>query len=914
VVVGREAELSAVEDFLDSIQDGFASLLIEGEPGIGKTTVWQEAVRSAEARGYQVLTCRPAQSETRLSFAGLGDLLEPTPEEALASLPEPQRRALAVALLRVETEGPPPDQRTISVAFLSLVRALAAARSLLVAVDDAQWLDPPSARVLEFATRRLEREPIRILVSFRSSDEPVPTFERAAGERGESLQITPLSVAALHELIKARIGRTFARPTLLKIARSSQGNPFYALEIARALSSAEEPRAGEPLPLPDDLHKLVRERIRRLPAECQEALLVVSALSAPTLDFVDGAAIVPAEEADIVRVAADRRVEFTHPLFASAVYGAAAAATRRELHRRLAEQMKDVEERARHLALATEHPSEQVAAMLDEAAELAMRRGASGAAVELSELALARTPPDDPERRQDRELDLVDRLVFAGDLERAGVVARERLPSLIGSKRRVHVLLALSDLAMWSSPPSWFSPGGNPVSLAERALAEAGDDASLAARAHAALAEALESDTPASLAHARKALELIDAGAEVPTAVHGDALSTGVRCKLFLGRGLDVSRLEQAIELERTGARPRLVHDRASYKLAQWLKYVDEFDRSRRGLVEARREAEQEGDELSLVNILINLVILECWTGHLAEARTLGVELAQRFVELGWKEPPIMHVALAAALSGDAETVLALHDTPAKSGVYDVIRLRPLGLLALSQGDAEAAYRFYRQALELIERAGIQEPAIFRVHADAIESAIGAGELDEATRLTEAFSAHASRSSIPWNRVGAARSRALVAAAEGELDAAVSAAEGALSEHKLLEMPIELGRTMLLQGRLQRRRKQRKAARESLERALGIFEQLDAPLWADKARAELERTHLREAPGELTPSEEQIARLAASGLKNREIAERLFVSPKTVEANLARVYRKLGIRSRAELGATIAGGEPARSS
>ncbi len=167
----------------------------------------------------------------------------------------------------------------------------------------------------------------------------------------------------------------------------------------------------------------------------------------------------------------------------------------------------------------------------------------------------------------------------------------------------------------------------------------------------------------------------------------------------------------------------------------------------------------------------------------------------------------------------------------------------------------------------------------------------------------------------------AARSRALVAAARGELDRALSAIEAALAEHERLEMPFERARTLLTVGRLQRRRKRRKAARESLERSLDIFETLGAPLWADKARAELERTHLREAPHELTPTEEQVARVAASGLTNREIAERLFLSPKTVEANLARVYRKLGIRSRAELGAAMAApapghvrGEPGQSS
>jgi DNA-binding CsgD family transcriptional regulator len=206
------------------------------------------------------------------------------------------------------------------------------------------------------------------------------------------------------------------------------------------------------------------------------------------------------------------------------------------------------------------------------------------------------------------------------------------------------------------------------------------------------------------------------------------------------------------------------------------------------------------------------------------------------------------------------------------------------------------------------------EPARFRFHGDHIEAVIGLGELDRARDLIVQLQRRAELAPRPWIRVMSARSEGLLQAASGELGLALDALEATIREHERLDMPFERARTLLCLGRVQRRRKQRKAAREALQQSLGIFEELGAPLWAAKARAELERTHLREAPGELTPSEEQVARLAASGLKNREIAERLFVSPKTVEANLARVYRKLGIRSRAELGAAMGGAEPARSS
>lgn len=391
-MVGREAELSSIDDFLGATEDGFAALAVEGEPGIGKTTVWREAARRARASGYQVLSCRPAQSEARLSFVGLIDLLAPVGADALAALPEPQRQVLEVALLRAPAGPRRADQRTVSVAFLSLVQILATDQTLLVAVDDAQWLDRSSAAVLEFAARRLDGEQIRLLTSIRLAEQPLATFDHVAGERRQVLRLGPLSVGALHEMIKERLGQAFARPTLVKIARLSAGNPFYALEIGRALGAAGEPGAGEPLPVPEELGRLVGARIRRLPASSREALLIASALSAPTVELVDVEALAAAERADIVRVTGDGRVEFTHPLFASAVYEAAPQARRREMHAELARRVGDIEERARHLALSAPGQDEEVAAVLEAGAGEARSRGAWHSAAELLEEAGALTP------------------------------------------------------------------------------------------------------------------------------------------------------------------------------------------------------------------------------------------------------------------------------------------------------------------------------------------------------------------------------------------------------------------------------------------------------------------------------------------------------------------------------------------
>jgi DNA-binding CsgD family transcriptional regulator len=912
-LLGREAELGSVDFFIEQAEEEWSALILEGEAGIGKTTLWREAIRRSTARGFAVLSCRPAEAEVKLSFAALSDLLDPVSDEVFERLPDPQCHALRAALLRADEEDAFTEPRAVAAGLRGVIVDLADSAPVLVAIDDAQWLDAPSARALQFALRRIGYARVGLLATRRPA--ALAARNRLEVPAAQLIELDRLSLAAIHELLKRRLGRSLPRPLLVRLYEACRGNPFFALEIARELVHSPV-GLSDPLPVPKDLRRLLRRRLGRLSPATREMLLVAAAVGEPTrallttvVDMDPSAALEEAERAEVIEIER-MAIRFSHPLYAAAIYSAAPREQRRQVHGRLGKVVADSEQRARHLALATDAPSKELAAALDEAAELAFRRGAPEVAAELTELALERTPATDDEMRQDRALDLVDRLLLVANSERAREVVRAQLPTLSGSRRRVRALVALSELAMWDSAPDWTAQDDHPVALAERALEAAGDEPSLAALAHAVLAGVLESDSEAALRHARRALELIDGGAEVTAAVHAQALSIFARCKLFLGDGLDVASLEQAIELERA-APPPLIHDRSSFRLAQWLKYVDEFERSRHGLELARRTADNEGDALSIVNILINLVILECWAGRWADARALGVELAQRFVELGWDESPTPHLALVAALTDDRSTVRELEEIPPWDGVYEVIRLRPLGLLALAEGDVAAAARHYTRALRLLDDCGIREPAVFRVHADAVESLVRSGQLDEAARVTDAFSTHARRSSIPWNRATAARSRALLAAAHGELAPAFDAATTALREHERLPMPFELARTLLVKGEIERRARQKSAAKASLERAHGIFDQLGAPLWSERARDELGRIGLRRAAGDqLTASERRVAELAASGLTNREVAAQLFLSPKTVEANLARVYRKLGIHSRAELGARFTGAEP----
>ena len=240
-VVGRESELAAIHDFLDGVPAGPAALLVVGEPGIGKTTLWNEGVAAAGERGRRILSCRPVEAEIALPFAALGDLLERVPGDVLARLPEPQREALEIALLRAETKPGPLHGRAVGVGVLGAIRALAEDVPVVVAIDDVQWLDSPSADALAFAARRLRDEPVGFLLARRADardDAPLPLESALDPTRVTRLSVGPLDLQSLDRLLRSQLDRQFLRPALVELQRVSGGNPFFALELGRALHRA----------------------------------------------------------------------------------------------------------------------------------------------------------------------------------------------------------------------------------------------------------------------------------------------------------------------------------------------------------------------------------------------------------------------------------------------------------------------------------------------------------------------------------------------------------------------------------------------------------------------------------------------------------------------------------------------------
>jgi DNA-binding CsgD family transcriptional regulator len=926
-VIGRESELELLDRFLDGVPAGHGALLMSGEAGIGKTTVWRQGLDGALQRGYRTLSCVPVEAETRLSYAALGDLLEPVLEEALPTLPEPQRAALEVALLRAPSSGGRADQRAVSLAVLGCLRSVASSTPVVVAIDDIQWMDLPSARVLQFVVRRLKGEPVGLMSAARgtdAADDPLGVAAAFPEDRMHRVHVGPLSVDAIERMIRDKVADGFPRTTILSLHEMSGGNPFFAQEIGQALlRRGGELEAGERPPIPDRLQELIEDRLKGLPAKTVEALEVVSALSAPTPDAIAAATdpsevdrrLGPAIEHHVVEVVGDR-LRFTHPLLASAVYQEIPPARRRELHARLATIVRDPEERARHLALSVEGPDVAVAASLEEAALLASSRGAPQSAAELWEMARRATP-------HDRGKDLVRRMHQAGvahyecgDSSLARGVLEQAVDLSMAGPARARVLLdlgqGLAEVEGWRE--AW--------AVFEAARGEAGDDLALRAQAEQNLGYVwvFRGDLEAAERHARAALQLAEELQE--PRVMAEAFQAYPFVEFVLGRGVDQEMLDRGIALEGhlEGAFKSHVI-RASFVAAMLLKSTDRLDEARRTFTELLNDAAAHGVETPIPQFRYHLAELECRAGNWDAASEYAREsraAAQRF-RMGGSLASEGHfaVGLVEAHLGRADPArqAALEGLRIAEAAGEIFLLIPnlsvLGFLELSLDHPAEAHEHLSRAVELERAMGVREPAYYRVVPDEIEALVALGRLDEAEALLAPFEEAGRDLDRAWTIATAARCRALVSAARGDLAGASAAADEAVREHDRLPLPFELGRTLLVRGTVERRAKRKREAREALTKALQIFDGLGAALWADKARAELSRIGGR-APSslDLTPTEGKVAALVAAGNTNREVADALFVSIHTVEANLKRIYRKLGVRSRTELASKLPSGPP----
>jgi DNA-binding CsgD family transcriptional regulator len=918
-ILGRDAELAQVQSFLESVSRGPSALILEGTAGIGKTTLWHTGVSFARARGHRVLSCRAAESEARLSYAALGDLLD----FDLPHLPAPQQRALDAALLRAEVEGAPPDQRAVSVASLGVLRALAASDPVIIAIDDVQWLDVPSARVLAFVVRRLEDAPIRILVALRvgAGGDPLGLGQAGPVLSLHRVPIGPLREEAMTRLLRDRTKGELTHPILLRLHRISGGNPFFALEIARALTGqGVRPAPGEPLPVPEDLQALLGARLAGLPSSAADGLLVVAAAARPTEDLVVAAAARPnrasagirrAEKAGIVQRVGGR-IGFTHPLLGSTVYAAATLQAKRNMHRRLADLVVDPEERARHLALAASGPHPDVARALEEAGRHARGRGAPDAAAELLELARKLTPPGDGAGLLRRSVEAAEYHFDAGDATRATALLEEAIAAARRGGDRARILFRLASIS-WLDMP-------RVQRLSEQALQEAGDDAAIRAAIleHLAWVGIYRGDLAFAAEHARASRQWAQRIAD--PAIRGDSLSTFAMVEFLLGRPAQdlMTEAEQLEDLAmREGPRGQTTVFTASRTChGLQLLWAGQLDAAREVLRQELTEYERLGRYVVRDELLCYLAEVECRAGnwevaarHAQEAHEIDIE-AGRVLGQGHMLFP---KALVAAHKGDVDTARS----DAEEGLRQCLRNEDtldaschravLGFLELSLRNPTAAMEQLEPVLAFLDAMGSPEPGVIPSLPDAIEALVALGRLSEAEGLLDRLERQGRTLDRPWAIATAARGRGMLTAARGDLSAARSALEQALVEHRRVPQPFELARTLLVKGEVERRAKQKRAARTALEQALGIFQTLGAPLWAQRARDDLARVGGAVLPSsELTPTEQRIAQLVGEGKTNREVADALFISVKTVEANLSRIFHKLGVRSRTELTRRIA--------
>jgi len=911
VVVGRDAELASIRAFVAGIADGASALVLEGEAGMGKTTLWRAGVEHAQQAGLRVLLAEPAESETALSFSGLGDLLDPVLEDALEPLPAGQRSVLSRALVLEDVDGPPPDAHAAGVALLNAFRALCVTRDLLVAVDDVQWLDAASAAALAYAARRLRAERVGLLLARRSGVESTVLDELKRTSNCGAVIVGPLEPGALHQVVQAHLGVALPRPLLAEVHQASGGNPFFALEIVRTLGrSGISVEAGKPLPVPDSLHDLVHARLLALPPECRDFLAAAAAHARPTISITEDASGVgravglsPALDARVVETHGDE-IRFTHPLLAAGALETTAPDRRAQIHARLAELLEDPEARAWQLAASVTERDEEVAAALEEAAAHARARGAPRPAALLLDRARELTPADLGTDAIRRGTEAAFLHFEAGDSRRAEEQLRELVAPLSASSGRARALVVLARIRLYEAP-------SEARELFLQVIEEAGDDRPTLAIAHEGVAACsvwMFERWDDVLRHTELALSMADdLGDE---ALAADVLLSRLYAETLLGRATASETAKRALTLQHSAEVLRVM-DQPLISLSECWAWTDEFERSRSAAIDLMARAHDHGDENARPWLLFLLAAAERLLGDLERAcehAREGQDAARQSGQplLGWHNLALESLVLAQLGREEATQQAATRAVEGQSNFVRLLVSEARAQLALGLGTPAEALAALEPSLAFMKAEGIVEPGAARFVVDHVEALIALGRLDDAVEVLDWYEGNARRLERASALASCARCRGLIAAQAGDLESALVAFDEALGWHLQVDVPLDRGRTLLALGAAQRRLKRRREARATLEEALAVFERIGAALWAERARSELKRISGRAAtPGALTPAEERVASLVAEGKTNKEVAAALYLSDRTVEGHLARIFGKLGIRQRTEIAGAL---------
>ena len=911
-IIGREAGLARLRGLVDQVPLASQVLLVTGEAGMGKTVLLADAAGRARSAGIRVLSVTGRESESKLAFAGLHQLLRPVLSSADA-LPARQAKALLGALGLV-SDPTVPDPLLTRVAVLTLLSNFSERLPLLILVDDAHWLDRSSLDVLAFVGSRLDAERIVLLLGARGQAPP-SGFDRGFPE----LHLEPLSAADAGLLLdgQPRPPRGRARQQVLAQAA---GNPMALIELAKVI--ADDPAASrrwatEPLPLTDRLSAVITSRFAALPEQAQAALLLAAVADGPDLRVAasrgagpDARALAPAEQLGLVKV--DRTgLQFSHPLVRSAIYHSAPFAQRAAAHRQLAEALHDQpDRRAWHLAAAALQPDEHVASLLEATAAQARHRGGAAAAA----LAMERAAELSPDRADQarRLVAAASAAVPTGQGDWVQELARHALAVTTDPELRLtarhHAAWALA----WSGRRT--AALSALISVAEEASRE------LPALAWDALGSAAtvayQSGKPASRQAVSRALGLLERQGPPPP-----GRTPGV--------DVDMLRLWIRASADPIGSRNQLlpylrkivgspIEEPSLWRIASTAWLLDESGLAITLLDDAMQRLRAPGVRGTSGGSLTVLGWAYIDTGRWDEALDVAAEAA------GLAEANHMDIVAASAdvitatvfaLRADsgaarshAARALATVD-PAENGLVVARARRALGVAALADGSYLQAFTQLR-GLFSDDGTPLHNYASYLGVADLAAAAVRADRRMEGCDVVE-------RALGRLGGSASARLEQLVARARGLLaDPANSEAHfgPALADPAGEQWPFERAQLRLDHGEWLRRRRRINDAKPVLADALGTFRRLGARSWAQRAQAELRAcgVAVTGAPGEpdalaeLTPQQRQIVRLASDGLTDREIGDRLFLSPRTVSSHLYRSYPKLGVPGRHQLRDLIA--------
>jgi DNA-binding CsgD family transcriptional regulator len=910
----RAAEWRQVREFAVGIRarQEPALLTVAGEAGAGKSTLWRAGMAAAADAGCRVLRSEPSVADAEAPFVGLSDLLSGVLPEVAGDIPGPQREALEVALLLQPPGAAPATAHAVGLAVLAALRSCLNTGPVLVAIDDVQWLDAGSLEALTFAARRITTGPLGVLLAART-DAPADPLTVDAPPLPDSWHDLPAAVpgAARIDLapldqwqIQGLLPPTATAAQTRLVAAQSRGNPFWALQVAASLEAAEAP-------VPELALTLTRRLASSLSPPAADALAVVAAagrISVPDAVAVLGrftgdpaAALDAAVLAGLV-VEAAGRVAAAHPLIGAAAVESLPPGRRLDIYRRLAEAAASPENHAHFAALAAgPGPDPQVADALDAAAEAAHARAANAAAGRFAGQAVGFTPEADLNAMVRRRIRAGELLLLAGHLDGAFEHLQALDTGSLGTPDLERVLPLLADVVHLVRGPD------AAAAIVAREVEGVGPDPR-----RRALMLALASDTGYGIPGQRRAaaVEAIAcaevAGPEASRTLHR-ALLNLVIAKVTAGEGLDAGLLERAERLEETTP-PSALYDTADLQRGLWSRFVEDLGSSQAALRRCITRARDTGEDLQLVTFLSYLAATLELAGDFEAAGAAMEEAGQLAAWHDWPTSP-WHVKPRCELliaAGKLDEALSLADelrpgddiqSPPERFLDACVR----GKIHSWRGDP-AAIGDFELAAWCADQCGWSDPGVReRIDSELAEAYISIGRLEDASRVAASLREIGARLNRPALTGDAARIGALAAAAAGDLDAAAASAREAVEAHGRSPLRVELARSLVVLGRIERRRKDRHQARAALQRAWTLADQMGhRPLQAE-IRRELPRVSPARSRDQLTHAERRVADQLAAGATSKEAAAALFISVRTVETHVASIYRKLGVRTRSQL-------------